>query len=119
MVINIARRKFIAILSGGAVAWPGLARGQQPPIPVVGYLSTGTPESDADHVAAFRTGLSETGYVESRNVAIEYRWAENENNRLPALANEICRQRREPVILALRPAIFDHQVATLNIPGLA
>ena len=70
MAINIARRKFIAALSGGAVAWPGLARAQQPPMPVVGYLSTGTPKSDADHVAAFRTGLSETGYVESRNLVM-------------------------------------------------
>ena len=116
MAINIARRKFIAALSGGAVAWPGLARAQQPPMPVVGYLSTGTPESDADHVAAFRTGLSETGYVESRNVVIEYRWAESENNRLPALAADLVRQRVNAIVAISEPAALAAAKVTTTIP---
>ena len=85
MQFGIGRRQFLSALGGAATAWPLVARAQQPPVPVIGYLSPGTPEPDADLVAAFRTGLSNTGYVESRNVVIEFRWAENESNRLPAL----------------------------------
>jgi hypothetical protein len=72
----VKRREFIAGL-GSAVAWPLAARAQQPAIPVIGYLSPGTQEAGASRVAEFRTGLSQAGYVEGRNVAIEYRWAEN------------------------------------------
>jgi putative tryptophan/tyrosine transport system substrate-binding protein len=76
------RRTFIAGL--GAVAWPVAARGQQPAVPVIGYLSAGSPEAFAPRLRAFREGLSELGYVEGRNVTIEYRWAGTRYNQLPA-----------------------------------
>jgi putative ABC transport system substrate-binding protein len=116
MAIDIARRKFIAALSGAAVAWPLVARAQQPSGPVVGYLATGTPEADADLVAAFRTGLSETGYVEGRNVVIEYSWAENENNRLSALAADLVRQRVNAIVAISEPVAVVAAKVTTTIP---
>jgi putative tryptophan/tyrosine transport system substrate-binding protein len=116
MAINIERRKFIAVLGGASIAWPLAARAQQPPMPVVGYLSTGTPEPDADLVVAFRAGLSETGYVESRNVVIEYRWAENENDRLPVLAADLVRRRVNAIAALSAPASVVAAKATTTIP---
>jgi hypothetical protein len=79
------RRQFITLIGGGAVAWPLVARGQQPAMPVIGYLSSRSAESDAAMLVAVRRGLNETGYVEGRNLAIEYRFADALYDRLPAL----------------------------------
>jgi hypothetical protein len=91
----LQRREFITLLGGAAAAWS--ARAQQPAMPMVGYLGAGTPETWANVVAAFRKGLAETGYVEGRNLAIEFRFAQNEFDRLPEWAADLVRRR--PVVI--------------------
>src|SRR5262245_62359572 len=94
------RRHFMLGLGSAAVVLPLAARAQSTAMPVVGYLQTGAPELSTRQVAAFRQGLSETGYVEGRNVAIEYRFAEGQYDRLPAIAADLVRRRVAVIVPA-------------------
>ena len=109
------RRTFVVAL-GGAVAWPAVAWAQQPAIPVIGYVSTITPEADAGLLNAFHQALRETGFVEGQNVAIEYRWAENRVDRLPQLAADLARRRVDVLVAPDTPAALAAKPATANIP---
>jgi putative ABC transport system substrate-binding protein len=115
MTVNIGRRQLLAALSGAA-AWPLAARAQQPVLPVVGFLNSGAPTERASLVAAFRQGLAELGYIENQNVTIEYRWAEGEYARLPALITDL--MRRQPTVVAVGdgPTALAAKAAISTVP---
>jgi putative ABC transport system substrate-binding protein len=112
-----SRRSFMALLGGAAAAWPVVARAQRPPIPVVGVLEVGSADARADVVAAFRKGLAEVGFVEGQNVALEFRWAGDNYERLAGLAAELVRR---PVNVLVTPATsaaaLAAKAATSTIP---
>jgi putative ABC transport system substrate-binding protein len=112
---QLKRRTFITLL-GGTAALPLAARAQQPAIPVVGFLDPRSPEGSGERLRGFRQGLKETGHVESENVAIEYRWAENQTDRLPALAADLVRRRVAVIVTTAPPPTFAAKAATTTIP---
>jgi len=116
MASYIARRKFLAALGGVAAAWPLAAQGQQPAMQVIGYLNPGSPESDTPRLTGLRRGLNESGYVEGRNVVIEYRWAGNQADRLPALAADLVQLRVAVIVASGPPSTFAAKAATTSIP---
>ncbi len=117
LAARMGRRAFVTLMGGVAVAWPLTARAQQPAMPVIGFLHLTTPEATREYLAAFRRGLADTGYNEGRNVAIEYRWAEGQNDRLPVLLEELVR-RQVSVIVVLESThgALAAKAATQTIP---
>src|SRR5882672_2676276 len=113
---DLRRRELIAYLGAAAATWPLAARGQPSAMPVIGFLSARSPAESAQHVAFFQRGLNETGYVEGRNVAIDYRWAEGRYDRLPALASDLVAHRVSVLAAIADPAPQVAKAATQSIP---
>jgi len=115
MTVTIGRRELLAAL-GGAAAWPLATQAQQPALPVVGYLNFGSPESDASRLTGLRRGLNQSGYVEGRNLVIEYRWAANQADRLPTLAHELVQLQVAVIVAAGVFPVFAAKAASTCIP---
>src|SRR5215510_7620747 len=114
-VSDMKRRDLIALL-GGAMAWPLVVRAQQPALPLVGFLSSASPEAFAPYLGAFRQGLEQAGLVEGRNFAIVYRWARGRDDQLPALAAELVERKVAVIAASGEPAVMAAKAATSTTP---
>jgi putative ABC transport system substrate-binding protein len=116
MIAAMKRREFITLLGGAAVTWPLAARAQQPPMPVVGFLSSGSPAPLRQQVAAFREGLKEAGYVEGQNVTVEYGFAEGQLDRFPVLVSDLVRRQVSVLVVTSNTGALVAKHATSTIP---
>jgi putative ABC transport system substrate-binding protein len=112
----LRRRDFVTLLGSAAVSWPLAARAQQAAMPTIGFLHPASPDGNPDRLRAFRLGLRDVGFVESQNVAIEYRWANNQIDRLPELAEELVGRQVSVIIAISYPAALAAKTATAAIP---
>jgi putative ABC transport system substrate-binding protein len=112
----VRRREFITLL-GGAAAWPLAAQAQQPPkLPTVGFIGSDSPDVYADRLRAFRVGLKATGFIEGQNVAIENRWAQGRNDKLPEFATDLVRRQVAVIVAPTTPSVLAAKAATKTIP---
>jgi putative ABC transport system substrate-binding protein len=117
MAIGITRRKFVAVLGGATVAWPPAARAQQPALPLVAFLRTGSADANERNVAGFRKGLNEAGYIEGQNVTVEYHWLESPYDRLPALMADLVRRQVAVITTIGTPQVaITAKASTTTIP---